>query len=272
MLIDTHAHLADNSLYADLHNVIAKASKNDVKKIITIGCSFMEISTSRTISKKYQNIYYSGGLYPLPDINEYKESDNNLTKHIKRYEKLLESINDEIIGIGECGLDFNTHSSFQYNLDRNSQIKLFSHQIELALHYKKPLIIHSRNSTMDTIRILNNYKSKFKNEVVWHCFTDNNEIAIILADLGITISVNGIITYKNADDLRNSLIKYPLDKIILETDSPFLVPHTPRSMGIKINSPEYVKITAEKLAEIRNVPYEIIENATTRNAERIFNI
>ena len=170
-------------------------------------------------------------------------------------------LDKKIIGIGETGLDF-----FYNNSNKQRQIESFNEHIEASIVLNKPIIIHSRNAEKETLDILNNYKNK-NLKILMHCFTGSYQFSQKLSDLGAFFSASGIITFKNSIDLQKTFSNICLDKILVETDSPFLAPVPMRG---KKNEPSFVKFTIKKLAELRNIPVEEITSVTTNNFNNLF--
>ena len=177
-----------------------------------------------------------------------------------------------IVAIGECGLDFTEPPPWEIKRSRKEQEFLFRKQIDLARKYDLPLIIHSRSAVNDTLAILNEEMNKKRFKAVWHCYTESLETSKILLDLGIFISFTGILTYKNSDNVRDVAEYVPLNHIMVETDSPFLVPYNARKKGVKVNEPKYVLEIVEKLADIKDVNLNEISEILTRNTIDFFNL
>ncbi len=178
---------------------------------------------------------------------------------------------DKLVAIGECGLDFSQVGPSEHRSEKE-QIILFEKQIEFATQFKLPLVIHSRKATEKTIELLKYAKSTMDFDAVWHCFNEGKEISSQILDMGIKISLNGIITYKSAGDLIEAIEYIPLEQIMLETDSPFLIPEPLRSRGTKPNTPKYVKIVAEKVAGIKKISYEKVSQRTSQNTIEFFQL
>lgn len=274
-LIDTHAHLAS---FTDIKSIIDSASDKGVKKIITVGCTIQEAQKAIQISNNYDNIYATAGLYPFDDPSNLESigletyTKDYQEKLYKKIEKLAHDPN--VIAIGECGLDYTTPPTWEIYRTPEVQKDLFIQQIDLSKSLSKPLIIHSRMAKEDTISVLTSkYKGDVKtNNGVWHCFSEDTDTALSAIDLGFYISCSGLITYPKMIDLQKAIQQIPLDKILLETDSPYLVPQEKRKAGIKSNLPEYVKIIAKKVAELKGINEEEVIKQTTFNAENLFRI
>ena len=251
-MIDSHCHLDQEPLFQDLKNVIQRSKDIGIEKILTISTNFKSFENITNIVNKDEIIYGTFGIHP------HETKDNLITKEIIR-EKIL--LNKKIIGIGETGLDF-----YYNNSDKKNQIKSFTNHIEACSDLKKPLIVHSRNAENETFDILNKYKD-FDIKILMHCFTGSQDFAKRLLDLNCYFSASGIITFKNSSDLRDTFSFIPNDKIIIETDSPFLAPIPMRG---KKNEPSFIKYTLEKLSEIKKLTSENMDEITTKNFNTLF--
>lgn len=254
MFIDVHAHL-DDKKFENLDMVIEQAKKMEVEKIITSGSNIQSSLNATNIAKKYENVFASVGVHPEEQDIFRCDFCNELFDIVKS--------NNKIVAIGEIGLDY--HTTCKY---RKEQIDAFLGQIYLAEKLNLPIIIHSREAMKDTIDILKQYKSHIKH-IHLHCFGGSKESAIELLNLDATFSFGGICTFKNAKKCIETISALPLKNIMLETDCPYLAPHPYRG---EINSPKFIPIIAQKIAEIKNLAIEEIAKITTMNAERIFNI
>ena len=251
-MIDSHCHLDHEPLLSDLDNVIKRSKDIGIKKILTISTSIESFSRVKEIVHKDEMIFGTIGIHPHEANNNEINSEfiiNNLNE------------NKKIIGIGETGLDF-----FYDNTDRKKQIKSFKIHIAAALESNIPLIIHSRNAEEKTFEILNEYKDE-KLKILMHCFTGSKKFAEKLLNFNTYFSASGIITFKNSVDLQNTFNSLPLDRILIETDSPFLAPVPNRG---KKNEPSFIDFTAAKLAEIKNMEKSEIIKITTNNFNNLF--
>ena len=197
-------------------------------------------------------IYGTFGIHPH-DADKYLISKLKIIENAKYSKK--------IIGIGETGLDF-----YYNNSDKKNQIKSFINHIEACLEVNLPLIVHSRNAEEDTFDILNNFKNT-NLKILMHCFTGSYEFAKKLLNFDSYFSASGIITFKNSSDLRNTFAYIPNEKIIIETDSPFLAPVPMRG---KKNEPSFIKYTLDKLAEIKKKPFDYMDEITSDNFNTLF--
>ena len=205
-MIDSHCHLDHEPLLSDLDNVIQRSKNVGIEKLLTISTSIESFSRVKEIVNKDEMIYGTIGIHPHETDNNSIDSDF-IVKNLRD--------NKKIIGIGETGLDF-----YYNNSDRHKQIKSFKIHIEASLKTNVPLIIHSRNAEETTFDILNEYKDR-KLKILMHCFTGSQKFAEKLLDFNSFFSASGIITFKNAEDLQQTFKFLPLDRILIETDSPF---------------------------------------------------
>ena len=251
-MIDSHCHLDHEPLYSDLNNVIKRSKDIGIKKLLTISTSVESFSRVKDIVKKDDIIFGTIGIHP-------HEADKNEIDT----EFIIENLNlhKKIIGVGETGLDF-----YYDNSDRNKQIESFKLHIEAALKANIPLIIHSRNAEEKTFEILNDYKDK-KLKILMHCFTGSQHFAEKLLKLNAYFSASGIITFKKSIELQNTFRFLPLNKILIETDSPFLAPVPNRG---KKNEPAFIDFTASKLAEIKGITKSELIKITTDNFDNLF--
>ena len=251
-MIDSHCHLDHEPLLSDLTNVLQRSKEVGIKKLLTISTSIESFSKVKEIVKKDEIIFGTIGIHP-------HESDSNLISS----DEIIKSLNEnsKIIGVGETGLDF-----YYNNSDKNKQISSFRIHIEAAIKSEVPLIVHSRSAEKETFEILNEYK-KDNPKILMHCFTGSKEFAEKLLNLNSYFSASGIITFKNSEELRNTFKFLPLDKILIETDSPYLAPVPNRG---KKNEPSFINFTAIKLAEIKKIEKTELANITTNNFNNLF--
>tara|TARA_Y100000591_G_scaffold196992_1_gene170496 strand:+ start:408 stop:1166 length:759 start_codon:yes stop_codon:yes gene_type:complete len=252
-MIDSHCHLDHEPLISDLQNVIKRSKDVGIEKLLTISTSFESFEKIKEIVKMDKIIYGTIGIHPHESNTNLINSDE-IVKHLKD--------NEKIIGIGETGLDF-----YYNNSDKDKQISSFREHIKASVKSKIPLIIHSRNAEQETFEILNEYKDH-NLKILMHCFTGSYEFSQKLLELGSYFSASGIITFKNSEDLQNTFKSLPLDKILIETDSPYLAPVPKRG---KKNEPSFIDFTAAKLAEIRGLQKDKLIEITTKNFNKIFN-
>ena len=251
-MIDSHCHLDHEPLFSDLKNVIKRSKEIGIKRLLTISTSIESFSRVKEIVNKDDIIFGTIGIHP-------HETDRNKINSEFFIKNLSE--NKKIIGIGETGLDF-----YYDNSDRDKQIESFKIHIEAALKVNIPLIIHSRNAEEKTFDILNEYK-KEKLKILMHCFTGSQKFAEQLLEFNSYFSASGIITFKNSAELQKTFKFLPLDKILIETDSPFLAPVPNRG---KKNEPSFIDFTATKLAEIKGIEKSEIIKITSDNFNNLF--
>ena len=251
-MIDSHCHLDHEPLYSDLNNVVKRSKDIGIKKLLTISTSLESFSKVKNIVKKDDIIFGTIGIHPH-EADKNKIDKEFIIKNLNLHKK--------IIGVGETGLDF-----YYDNSDRNKQIESFKLHIEAALKANIPLIIHSRNAEEKTFEILNDYKDK-KLKILMHCFTGSQHFAEKLLKLNAYFSASGIITFKKSIELQNTFRFLPLNKILIETDSPFLVPVPNRG---KKNEPAFIDFTASKLAEIKGITKSELIKITTDNFDNLF--
>tara|TARA_B100001057_G_scaffold483963_1_gene561387 strand:- start:1298 stop:2056 length:759 start_codon:yes stop_codon:yes gene_type:complete len=252
-MIDSHCHLDHEPLFNDLDNVLKRSKEVGIKKLLTICTTFESFVKIKQLVNKDDIIYGTYGIHPHEAKND-KVTTNLIIDEIKS--------NKKIIGIGETGLDF------YYNLsDKKDQIKSFEEHIKASIELKIPLIIHSRNAENEMLEIFYKYK-KYDLKILMHCFTGSKKFAEKLLDLNAYFSASGIITFKNSIDLQETFKSIPLERTLIETDSPYLAPVPNRG---KKNEPSFVKYTAEKLANIKKIPISDLINSTTSNFNRLFN-
>ena len=251
-MIDSHCHLDHEPLLSDLLNVIQRSKNVGIKKLLTISTSLESFSKIKEIVNKDDMIYGTIGIHPH-ETNHNTITAELIIKHLKD--------NKKIIGIGETGLDF-----FYNNSDKNRQIESFREHIKASIETDVPLIIHSRNAENETFDILNEYKQN-NLKILMHCFTGSKKFAQKLLTLNSFFSASGIITFKNSIDLQETFKFLPLDKVLIETDSPFLAPVPNRG---KKNEPSFIDFTAKKLADIKKISKTEIIKITTNNFNNLF--
>ena len=251
-MIDSHCHLDHEPLVNDLKNIIQRSKDVGIEKLLTISTSLDSFSKIKKLIHLDEIIYGTVGIHP-------HESDKNVLTSTQLIQNLRE--NKKIIGIGETGLDF-----YYDNSDRKKQISSFKEHIEASIGTKSPLIVHSRNAEKETYEILNSYKNNDL-KILMHCFTGSKEFSKKLLLLNSYFSASGIITFKNSLDLQDTFKSLPLDKIMIETDSPFLAPVPNRG---KKNEPSFIDFTAAKFAEIKEISKSKLIEITTNNFNKLF--
>ncbi len=252
MLIDTHTHLYYDSMKESIENVISQAKNNRVLQMICIGTDLKSSEECIKIAENYDNIYATVGVHP-------HDSNDVPSNYLQELSQLAKS-SKKVVAIGEIGIDH-----FRNLSPKKIQNKVMIDQMELAYDLRLPIVFHNRDADNEIYEIL---KNNSFHKALAHCFSSNLTFAKKLIDLGILISFSGNITFKNATN-HDSLMSLTLDQFVLETDCPFLAPHPYR--GEK-NEPKYLKIIAEKAAELHGVTLDEIEKHTTRNAKIFFNL
>ena len=251
MLIDTHCHLNIDEFKDRLDEVVKNAKDNDVFNMVIIGIGGRTNQLAIEIATKY-NFGASIGIHPS---NAGKFSFNDVLKYVDH---------EKVVAIGETGIDLYWPENKE-NLD--IQVAMFRKHIELAIKKKLPLIIHVRNSFDEIYEVLSEYKGKVSG--VFHCFTLGIEEAMKIIDLGFYLGIGGVLTFKNARELQEAVKLVPLDRLILETDAPYLAPTLYRG---KRNEPAYLRYVAIKLAELLNLSYEEVAKITSNNAKKLFKL
>ena len=253
-LIDTHAHLDFPELYNRLDEVLKNALGNGVKRIVTISTNLNKIDKIIEISKNYEEVYHTVGVHP----NEVLKDKNN-----SNYKMILNlSKNEKCVGIGECGLDYH------YGNDSKAEQKAsFITQINVSRATNLPLIIHARDADKDMINILENEYKNGPFKAILHCFSSGKDLALCGINLGFYISFSGIVTFKSAKLIQEIAMLIPDDKILVETDAPYLSPTPLRG---SVNEPKNCSITAKYLADIRKCEFSTFIDQLYMNSFKIF--
>ena len=254
MIIDSHCHLEYEPMFSDLQSVINRAFANDVKYMLSISTTDQSYEKILKIIDKYENIYGTYGIHPH-ETKSYKD----LTS-----QKIINKIgnNKKIIGIGETGLDF-----FYENTDREVQKKIFVNHINAAQEIDLPIIIHTRSAEKETYDILMSELKSREFKILIHCFTGSKEFAHKLIDLGCYISASGIVTFKKSKDLADTFNSLPNNKILVETDSPYLSPEPLRG---KSNEPSHIKHTINFLSNLKKISSSEFAKLTSSNFIKLF--
>jgi len=254
-LIDTHAHLDDKRLWKSLDEVINRAEKKGVSRIINVGINLKSSQRSIDISKKYENVFATVGVHP-------HDADEVPTDYIGSLKELTEKNKNQIVALGEMGLDF-----FKNYSPKEDQKRVFRAQLELAQEMGLPIVIHDRAASKATLEILKDFRNDLFG--VFHCFSGDTEIARKVLDMGFYISFTGNISFEKASKLRKVVEFVPLDRMMVETDCPYMAPVPFRG---KRNEPAYVRLVAETVAEIKGTDLEQVVNETGENATNLFKI
>lgn len=252
MLFDTHTHINDEK-YDNYEDVIQSFHAEGGKGCIVCGCDFPTSKSSLEIAQKNKNIYATLGMHP----HDSKNYNNEMEQFI-----INNASNPKVVAIGEIGLDY------YYDLsERDVQKEVFVKQIKLANQVGLPIVFHIRDAMGDFLEVLQQNKQYFQNGGIVHSFSGSLQVAKYLIDFGFYLSFNGIITFKNANKVLEVIKNIPLDKILIETDCPYLTPEPFRG---KINCPQYVELVAKKIAEIKGISIEEVLKITFENARRVF--
>ena len=238
-----------------LEDIISEAKKIGIQKIITIAVEPDNFDKVKEISDSNPDVYFSQGIHP----HDAKLSTENAMQTIR-----ARCGDKKMVAVGEIGLDYHYNNS-----PKDVQIKVFKEQLEIAIENNKPVIIHSRDADQDMIEILSEYAPRMSKKGVIHSFTSGETLAQEAIKLGFCLGFNGIITFKNAQNVRDIVALCPIDRILLETDSPFLTPVPHRG---KENAPFYLPFILEKVAEIKGVTPQEIESACLKNSTELFNL
>lgn len=254
MLIDTHTHVNDQAYMNDYEQVIQDAKNEGVEKMIVVGFDRSTILRAMELVEKFEGLYAVIGWHPVDAIDCTPED-------LLWIEEL--SAHKKVVAIGEIGLDYHWDKS-----PKDVQQKLLRTQVQLAKRVKLPIVIHNREATEDVIRILKEEDAKEVGGIM-HCFGGSYETAQICMDMNFYISIGGPVTFKNAKKLQEVVKKIPVNKLLIETDCPYLTPHPYRG---KRNEPKLVKLVAEKIAELKDCSYEEIAHMTSTNAVRVLKL
>lgn len=252
MLIDTHCHIQFKPLVDNVDEVIERAEKEDVKKMIVVGCDIKSSQEAIELAEKYENIFAAVGLHP--------QDSKKLTDQM--WEDLRElAQHEKVVAIGETGLDY-----FKEYSPKETQIRVFKKHIKLAIELDKPLIVHDRDADEASLHILQELGAK---NVVFHCFSSNVEFARKVWAAGYMTSFTGNVTYPKAQNLRDVIEECSLDAMMVETDCPYLAPQKYRG---GTNEPSYVVEIAKQIANTKGRQFSEIEEVTTKNAQVFFGI
>ena len=253
-MIDSHCHLDHEPLFSNISDVIKRSKDIGLQKLLTISTTLASFEKIKDLVNIDPIIFGTFGIHP-------HETETNLVNT----ETLIKTITKfkKIIGVGETGLDF-----FYKHSNKERQIQSFKDHIEASIELRIPIIIHSRNAEEETFNILNSYRDK-NLKILMHCFTGSYEFSQKLLSLGAFFSASGIITFKNSIDLQNTFKTIPLDKLLIETDSPFLAPIPMRG---KKNEPSFIKYTLEKLSTIKEKAPDDLSKITSNNFNLLFSV
>ncbi len=255
MIIDTHCHLDDNRYNEDLDEVLHRAKEAGVEKFVIPGADPQTLACAVELAKSYDEIYFAVGVHPYDAKNYDREFLEKYITHPK------------CVAVGECGLDYYRlpKDENEKAAEKKLQKEVFIDQIDLANTYSKPLIVHIREASLDSKNLL---KEHAKVGGVLHCY-NANEGLLEMADRGFYFGIGGVLTFKNAKKLVEVYPKIPLDKLVVETDAPYLTPHPHRG---KRNEPAYCRLVLEKMSELSNIDLKEMENIVLQNSLKLFTL
>lgn len=251
MYVDTHCHLDDTRFNVD--DEVNNYLRVGVTKVINVGCNALSSKIGQELSKKHQSIYFGAGFHPS-DANEYNQ--NTEDEIVKLFS------DDKCVAVGEIGLDYHWEP-----YDKQVQQKVFLRQLELASEFKLPVSVHSRDATEDMLKLLKDNKSKLAYGGVMHCFSGSTETAKILLDLGFYLGFGGTVTFKNAKKTVEVASLCPNDRILTETDCPYLSPEPYRG---QTNSPKNIPIITSFIAKLKDIDNVEFASIVMKNAEKLF--
>ena len=252
MFADSHAHYDDSRFDGDRDELLSQILPNaEVSHVINVGADIASSYASVALSREYDYFYASVGVHP-------HEADKMPENGIDELKKLALDNNDKVVAIGEAGLDY-----FYMSSAKNAQLRVFEQQLELSREIALPVIIHTRDAFTETVEIL---KTHTVSGVI-HCFTSDAEAVSAFLELGFYIGIGGAVTFKKAEELRNAVSIIPLDRILIETDCPYMSPEPFRG---KRNDSQNLSFIAEKIAEIKKIERKNVENITKENCLRLF--
>lgn len=256
MIFDTHAHYNDKQFDADRDELLSSMSEQNVGTIVNVGASFQDCKDGLALAKKYPFVYAAVGLHP-DDVGEL-EADS----HIYDWLKNAARTEEKAVAIGEIGLDYH------WNVEPHDiQEKWFRRQLDLAVELSLPVSVHSRDAAEDTLRVLREYAGKIR--AVMHCYSYSPELAEEYIRLGYHIGVGGVVTFKNGKKLKRTVENIPAERILLETDCPYLAPDPYRG---KRNQSGYIHYVAEEVARLKGMDKEEVIDLTEKNAKEFFGI
>ncbi len=258
MIVDSHCHLDDPAFDKDRDEVLDRAREAGVDLLLAIGTGDgpPDLEPAIRLADRYDGVYATVGVHP----HDAGKADAGTFDHLERL-----ACHPKVVAIGEIGLDFHYENS-----PRDTQRDVFARQMELAQQLRKPIIIHTRDAWEETIALLETHWYDTGLEGIMHCFSGNETQARRALDMGLLIAFGGILTFSRADELRDTASRVPLDRLLVETDAPYLTPAPFRK--IRRNEPCYVVETARKLAELKHLTFEEVAEATTVNFRRLFHL
>lgn len=251
-MIDTHSHLFADEFKDDLPECVNRCIEHGIQQVILVGFSDETNHKAYRLSQEYELFYPTAGVHPS-EAKEYLVELDKLREFLEAH---------KVYAIGECGLDYHYGKD-----DIELQKELFIQQIEISIEFDLPLIIHMRDATEDTYNILKEYKGKIRG--VMHCYSASLEMALRFIDLGFYISLGGPVTFKNAKESKRIAVEIPLDKLLVETDCPYLAPTPFRGSR---NESSFVRYVAKQIAELRGMDVEELDEVISRNSKNLFKI
>ena len=254
MIVDSHCHLTYEPMSSSLDETIKRANNDGVKYLLTISTEDKSFKNILNIIENYNSVYGTYGIHPHEAKKHQEIKSNHIIEKVKK--------NKKIIGIGESGLDFYYNHS-----GKEDQISSFLEHIDASQKTNLPLIVHTRSAENDTLKILKEAIQKNDLKILIHCFTGTKKFAFKLLDIGAYISASGVVTFKKSKELAETFKEIPSDRILVETDSPYLAPEPLRG---KPNEPSYITHTVRFLSDLKNVSYEKFSESTTQNFFNLF--
>jgi TatD DNase family protein len=251
-MIDTHSHINFDEYKQDFDNVLKEIKENDVSSVIIPGVDPSTFDEIISYCEKYDMLFGTMGIHPSEYKTYTEDAENRMTELLKH---------PKIVAIGEIGLDYHFEPE-----TKNEQIEILNKQLQIAQNTQMPVVIHDREAHEDCFNIISNFNLK---NVVFHCFSGDVEFARRCIDKGYYIAIGGVVTFKNAKDLKEVAKYVPLDRLLLETDAPYLAPVPYRG---KLNTPAYLKYVAAEIANIKENAITEIKEKTTLNAKKVFGI
>lgn len=256
-LFDSHAHLEDEQFEEDREELIQKIQQEGIEKFISAGYSLKSSQRAIELAQRYDFIYATAGISP----NDIPQTEEELWKILDEIKKIAEQ-NSKVVAIGEIGLDYHWNTE-----NKELQKKAFEEQIKIANQLDLPIVIHTREAVMDTLEILK--RSEVRRRGVFHCCPLNRELVKEGLKLGFYISFCGPVTFKNAKNANEIIQMVPKDRMLIETDSPYLSPEPVRG---RRNDPRNIKYIAQKVADVKGLSIEEVANVTYENAKKVFHL
>ena len=252
MIFNTHSHLNDKT-DEEIKELLLQCQEYGVSKIAAIGYNYNSSKSALELAKKHDNIYAICGLQP-----------EEVTSYTGDFGDFIELFNDDrCIAIGEIGLDY-----YYGKENKEAQLLAFEKQLQIACNYKKPIAIHCRDSHEDMFNLLNKYKDKLDG-IIMHCYTGSVEMMERYLSIGAYVSISGVVTFKNAKTIKEVVVACPVDRLLVETDDPYLTPVPFRG---KENKPAYVSYVVNEIASLKNLSFKEVADATYKNAKKVFHL